>query len=147
VRGGQLWRPWLALRPDQRPSPRLCPLCSNGKTRYIDLVATLPIMTSCVHHGVRLVAELDITLAHLDGVPVPAEPVDAAMAALDRYTYQGLTTGRVGLPGRDVHVGRWFRLLRTLLAEVSEPPSQVGGRSATTLRLIWQTTANPNGPG
>lgn len=102
-------------------------------------------MPSCVHHRVRLVAELDI--AYADGVPVPAEPVDAAVAALDRYTYQGLTTGRAGLPGRDIHVGVWFRLLRTLLAEVSEAPSQVGGQSAAMLRLIWQTVGQPQRTG
>ncbi|HEX8345304.1 MAG TPA: TniQ family protein, partial [Actinoplanes sp.] len=147
VRGGRSWLPWFAPRPDQRLPARTCPVCSTTETRYIDLLATLPLMTSCVHHGVRLVPELDVILASVNGASAPAEPVDAAVAALDRYTYQGLTTGRVGLPGGDVHVGRWFRLLRTLLAEVSEAPSQVGGRSAAMLRLIWQTVGQPERAG
>jgi len=111
------------------------------------VLASLPIMTSCVRHGVRLVPKLDLMVAQADGVSVSAEPADAPVATLDRYTYQGLTTGRVGLPGRDVHVGRWFRLLRTLLAELGEAPSQFGGRSTAALRLIWQTAGQPQRAG
>lgn len=50
------------------------------------------------------------------------------LATLDRYTAQALTTGQVTLPGRTVHAGAWFRLLRSLLDEVS---LALTGRSAT----------------
>jgi len=74
---------------------------SSKEIRYLDLLATLPIMTSCRHRGVRLVPEPDVILAPVDGAPAPAEPVAAAVAALDRYIDQGLTTGRVNaLTGR-----------------------------------------------
>lgn len=44
---------------------------------------------------------------------------------MDRRTHEGITTGTVTLPRRPVHVGVWFRLLRTLLDEVNTPTSQL----------------------
>ena len=72
-------------------------------------------------------------------MPSVAEPV----AALDRYTQQALLTGRVNLPGRDVHAGVWFRLLRTLLHEVSLSPSTAGQIGRRTLNLIWEAVGQP----
>jgi hypothetical protein len=46
-------------------------------------------------------------------------PVGEPLATLDRYTCEGLTAGRITPPGRSVHVGVWFRLLRSLLGEGS----------------------------
>jgi len=37
----------------------------------------------------------------------------------------------------------WFRLLRTLLDEVSMAPSRVGTRSAATMEHIWHATGHP----
>lgn len=65
------------------------------------------------------------------------------LASLDRYTHQALLTGRVSLPGRSVHAGMWFRLLRTLLHEVSLSPSTLGQRDGQTLELIWHTAGHP----
>jgi hypothetical protein len=70
-------------------------------------------------------------------------PVCEHVASLDRYIHEGLTIGRVSLPGRSVHVGVWFRLLRTLLDEVSIAPSRVGVRSRAALERIWQATGRP----
>jgi hypothetical protein len=79
--------------------------------------------------------------------PRPA-PVEEPVATLDRYTYQALTTGQVVLPGRTVHVAVWFRLLRSLLDEVSLALSTLNTHGRTTLERIWQATGRPNaGPG
>jgi hypothetical protein len=51
------------------------------------------------------------------------------VVAMDRLTFEGLTTGIVTLPGRLVHVGLWLRVLRTLLDEVSMAASRVSTRS------------------
>jgi hypothetical protein len=40
-------------------------------------------------------------------------------------------------------VGIWFRLLRTLLDELSIAPSRVAVRSRTALHRIWQVTGRP----
>jgi hypothetical protein len=100
-------------------------------------------MTSCVNHGLRLVPEWDVTIAVTLGRPLAVEPAPAPVVVLDRYTHQGLTTGTIVLPGRSTHVGVWFRMLRTLLHEVSMAPARVGVRSAEALRRIWQSTDGP----
>jgi hypothetical protein len=64
-------------------------------------------------------------------------PVDETVAVLDRYTYQALTAGRVSLPGRSVHAGVWFRLLRSLLDEVSLALTTRSKHGRTTLERIW----------
>jgi hypothetical protein len=63
----------------------------------------------------------------------PAPP--RVVAELDAAP--GLTTGAVALPGRTVHVGVWFRLLRTLLDEVSTAPSRAASAPAA-LEHVWQ---------
>jgi hypothetical protein len=72
-------------------------------------------------HGARLPARTarQAALAAVRGEKPRAVPVDEPLATLDRCTNEGLTTGRVTLPGRSMHVGEWFRLLRSLLDEVS----------------------------
>ena len=76
---------------------------------------------------------------HLLDVPA-SEPV----AVMDRRTHEGITTGTVTLPRRSVHVGVWFRLLRTLLDEVNTPTSQLRCQlSKQALRQIWQTAGRP----
>jgi hypothetical protein len=62
---------------------------------------------------------------------------------MDRLTVEGVTTGRVALPGRAVHIGVWLRLLRTLLDEVSLAASRVSARSTATLARVWEATGRP----
>jgi hypothetical protein len=135
------WRPWLPER-QARPARRICPVCAADPDRGTPLAARLPIMTSCAGHGVRLKPEPDVAFTALAG-QVPPEPAAAHAAAMDRLTYQGLTTGLVTLPRRAVHAGVWFRLLRTLLDELSMPLSRVGARSGRTLDRIWRATGRP----
>ncbi len=59
------------------------------------------------------------------------------ITAMDRRTWQALTTGYVELPRRRVHTGVWFRLLRTLLDELNTPLSQCGVY-AKSIRFVWK---------
>ncbi|MEU9236106.1 hypothetical protein [Streptomyces subrutilus] len=65
-------------------------------------------------------------------------PLEEPLATVDRYTYEGLTTGRVALPGRSVHAGVWLRLLRCLLDEVSLSLSGRSSHGRATLEQVWQ---------
>jgi hypothetical protein len=73
--------------------------------------------------------------------------VEEPLASLDRYTRQALTTGRVALPGRTIHAGVWFRLLRSLLDEVSLALTTRSRHGRTTLELVWQATGRPERAG
>lgn len=127
------WLPWVPAR----PARLACPVCAADPRRGTVLMWRLPLMTSCAEHGCLLEPEPDVRFAVLTGGeprPVPASP---HATTLDRCTFQGLTTGRVSLPGGSVHAGVWFRLLRTLLDEVSTAPSALSAPSRATLDLIW----------
>lgn len=130
------WLPTYLLR-------RACPVCAQEPQRGTALMWRLPIMTSCDEHACRLEPELQVTLATLNLAQITPVPVDAHVVALDRRTREGLTAGAVTLPGRPVHLGVWFRLLRTLLDEVSISLSRVGVRSRPVLEHVWQATGRP----
>jgi hypothetical protein len=134
--------PWL---PDPRPrwEYRVCPVCATDPQRGSALIWRLPIMLSCVEHGCRLEPTLKIELALIRREPMPATPVSEHVAALDQRTHEGLTTGKVTLPGRPVHVGVWFRLLRTLLDELTVAPSSLGQRARAAVEHIWSATGRP----
>jgi len=114
-----------------------------GRAPGASLLAALPIMTTCGEHGCCLAPEMSVRLAVIDRDPLPAAPVTAPVAAMDRLTWEGLTTGLVTLPRRAVHVGVWLRMLRTLLDEVSLPGSRVRRRSAAALSKVWDATGSP----
>jgi hypothetical protein len=133
------WLPWVPAR----PARLACPVCAADPRRGTVLMWRLPLMVGCAEHGCLLEPEPDVRFAVLTGGeprPVPASP---HAAALDRCTFHGLTTGRVSLPGGSVHAGVWFRLLRTLLDEISAAPSAVSARSRATLNLIWHRAGMP----
>lgn len=133
------WLPWMPARDQQwRTDLRACPACFADPARGTSLLAMLPLMTTCGEHGCRLQTEVAVRMARLGAPAEPLPPVPGPVAALDRLTWEGVTTGRVTLPGRAVHVGVWLRLLRTLLDEVSLAPSRVSGQSAATLSAIWE---------
>jgi len=138
------WLPWIPVHDRQWRTDQLaCPECAADPARGTSLLAMLPVMTTCGEHGCRLQTEVAVRLAALDPDPDPPLPVPGPVAAMDRLTFEGLTTGMVTLPGRPVHVGVWFRLLRTLLDEVSIAASRVSGRSAATLARVWEATGRP----
>jgi len=133
------WLPWVPAQ----PAPRACPVCTADPRRGTVLMWRLPLMTSCAEHGCLLEPETDVRFAVLSGGeprPVPARPT---IAAMDKHTFDALTAGRVSLPGGSVHAGVWFRLLRTLLDEVSTAPSALSASSRATLGLIWSRAGMP----
>lgn len=127
---------------------RVCPVCATDPDRGRALVWRLPLMVGCVEHGCRLEDTRDVTWAVALGSDgrLPTT-VDQPLATLDRYTYTALTTGRVALPGRSVHAGVWFRLLRSLLDEVSLALTTRRAHARTTLEQVWQATDRPERAG
>jgi hypothetical protein len=135
------WLPWLpAERTNRRTARRVCPACAADPGHATPLTATIPLMLSCPEHGCRLEAEGDITLTSAMGQPPPRRAAPGYLLALDRLTWEGMTTGTVTLPRRPVHVGVWLRMLRTLLDEASISTSRVRQRSVTALEQIWDAT-------
>jgi len=140
------WERWSGPWQPGRHLDRICPVCAADPDRGTALVWRLPLMVSCVEHGCRLedakLARPAIVLATIEPLPV-----DEPVATLDRYTHQALATGRVRLPGRSVHAGVWFRLLRSLLDEVSLALTTRSKHGRTTLERIWQATGQPQRAG
>ena len=138
------WLPWMSARDQEwRTARRACPECAPVPGRGASLLAALPLMTTCGEHGCRLVPDVSLLPGDADRDPLPVRPVPGPVSAMDRLTWEGMTTGMVTLPRRTVHVGVWLRMLRTLLDEVSLPGSRVWRRSAAALSQVWEATGSP----
>ena len=133
------WRPWLPARAERQA----CPACAADPGRGLILMWRVPLMNSCAEHGCKLEPESDVRLAALAGNPVKPEPAAPGTTALDRLTFQALTAGRVSLPGGSAHAGVWFRLLRTMLDELSIAPSALTATSAAIVRSVWAAANAP----
>ncbi|MCB8748983.1 TniQ family protein [Rhodoferax sp. U2-2l] len=135
------WRAWL---PSQSIY-RACPLCLNDPGNQAILLAwKLPLMLSCPLHGCWLESYWGVPGRFIGWQNADADPRTAsdAIVAMDRRTWQALTTGYVELPRRRVHAGLWFRLLRTLLDELNTPLSTCG-TYAGYLRHVWEDCGHP----
>ncbi len=117
---------------------RSCPLCTAGPEPQHSWVWTLPLITGCTIHRRRLLTRAELVTAELGGNGVAGAPVTEPVAALENYTHQALTAGAVRLAGRRVHAAVWFRLLRTLLDELSLSTTGLSRASARTLNQVWQ---------
>lgn len=132
------WKGWRGVWLSGPILDRVCPLCASDPDRGTALVWSLPLMIGCVEHGCGLENGGDVDLALFLGRPPPVVPVAEPVATLDRYTYDALTTGEVSLPGRTVHAGVWFRLLRSLLNELSLATTTLNQHGRSTLEQVWQ---------
>lgn len=140
ARGTRWAGPWRTTRPDV---PRTCPVCAGEPDPRRALAWDLPLTAGCHEHGCELRNVREIALAAALGEKPPPVPVPEPLAALDRRNYQALASGRVALPGREVHAGVWFRLLRSLLDEVSIADSHLTSRSRSDLEHVWRETDRP----
>jgi hypothetical protein len=142
------WRPWISVV--QRPRlRRACLQCQRLPDAGTLLMANLPVMLSCPAHGARLmpVGQVMISVILGEGDEEVTE-ASGPVAIMDRRTHEGVTTGVVSLPRRTVHVGVWFRLLRTVLDEVNAPISRLRREVAKrALILIWKTADRPQRAG
>ena len=112
---------WLAWLPtDGILTSQSCPSCLPKDTApphaYL-LAWAIPILLTCPIHRCRLVSAADPTASYHEPPPTPA------VTAMDTYTWQALTTGRVTLPGETIPARVWFRLLRTIIDEITDLPA------------------------
>lgn len=130
------WRAWLV----DRPVRRACPQCMEKPEHALLLMWQLPLMLSCPEHRCLLQPfRGDPSYRHWPTEGRESGVPSAAVIAMDSRTHQALRTGQVDLPRRRVHAAVWFRLLRTLINELSTPATYWGARSRN-LRLAWTTS-------
>jgi len=142
------WRAWLSADPKRGPLRRACPTCQGtaaDDTFGLTLMSQLPLTLSCPQHRCHLEPAFGGLGAFVawEKQDTRAHPAPAAVVALDARTHQGLRTGAVPLPGRPVHAGVWFRLLRTLIDELSTPLSALRAGSRRTVRRVWELAGYP----
>lgn len=133
------WLPWLT----ESGTRRGCPDCLESSPEML-LFWQLPVMASCplhkrlleTHEGIIDDDVLWTTPGH-DQSAVPE-----ALSLMDRRTWEAITTGSVDLPRRSVHAGIWFRLLRTLLDELSTTQGRYG-RQLGEVRRLWECCGHP----
>lgn len=141
------WRPWLL---DHLPS-RACPECvaASPSPQPYRLLWAIPIVSSCPAHGCWL--ETTTAARGFFGVwdlyPPTPTPAPEQILALDHRTQDAFAVGHVVLPRRQVHAGIWFRLLRTIIDEISCPLSDNRPSVAETIRQIWKETGYPTRDG
>ncbi|MEO5321459.1 TniQ family protein [Arthrobacter sp. CC3] len=133
------WLPWLPGTGARRG----CPDCLESSPTVL-LFWQLPVIASCPVHGRRLETYegrpadyiLWATPAH-DRRALPE-----SLSLMDRRTWQAITTGSVDLPRYPVHAGIWFRLLRTLLDELTTAQGRYG-RQLDDVRRVWEHCGHP----
>lgn len=140
------WRAWLPADPKRWPRRRACPTCmSTAASAVFTLASQLPLTLSCPQHGCRL-EPVSGALGNFilwEKQDTHATTASTPVIAMDRRTHDGLRTGTVTLPRRSVHVGVWFRLLRTIIDELTAPVSTLRIRSHRSVRLIWHAAGHP----
>lgn len=118
-------RPWLGAKPMRRA----CPVCARTTTAYT-LMSQLPVTLGCPEHGQLLLAVVGWSGGRTFWADEPCvdgddgqrwAPVDPWVRVMDLRAHEALETGTVVLPGRALHAGVWFRLLRTVLHSSASP--------------------------
>ncbi len=140
------WLPWVS-----KLDTRACPLCIDALDTDADIAVMMahqyPMLTSCTKHLCRLefCAVIPGRLVFWDRTPAgsdehaPPIPVPAVVAEIDRRTAAAMTSGSVELVAGRVQAAVWFRLLRTVVDEVSTPLVRTGWW-AKPLSAIWKST-------
>ena len=133
------WLPWLP----EAGARRGCPDCLEFSPALL-LVWQLQVIASFPVHWCRLET--------YEGHPpdyirwtTPAHdqrPLPKSLSLMDRRTWQAITTGSVDLPRYPVHAGIWFRLLRTILDELTTAQGRYG-RQLDDVRRVWEHCGHP----
>lgn len=136
------WRAWLP----RTPLNRACRACvaEPQPVPGVTLLSYLPITLTCPRHGCHLNAaygSVDTHITWADDRPEP-RPALPSVRAMDQRTHDALTDGIVDLPGRSIHAGIWFRLLRTIIDELSTPITH-SRRHTHVLSQIWASIDRP----
>lgn len=144
-RPARLTSPWRAWVP-REPLRRACPECvtSPKPVPGLTLVSQLPLTLSCPTHGCYLESAygvLDTRIIWTDGNNAP-RPAPPAVTAMDRRTADAFNIGIVRLPRREVHACIWFRILRTIIDELSTSVTQARTH-AHILQDIWANIEQP----
>ncbi len=140
-RTGMIWRAWI---PPQWLS-RACRACvaSESEPAY-KLMWRLPLLLSCPVHGCWLDSYFLFRDCFVwDEETESRGAATEAVQKMDRRTWEASSTGAVELPRRRIHAGLWFRLLRTLLDELSVSPSNYGIRQVRAIKEIWARCGQP----
>lgn len=129
------WRPWL--RPEPLPHVPACRAClGEGVEPFVRLPWQLPLMASCPIHGLMLEPAVVVPGVRVGWERGAGEEASAVIRRMDTRSWDALTSGGVDLPRRRVHAAVWFRLLRTLLDELSRPVRYVQSHRSL-LVAVW----------
>jgi hypothetical protein len=133
------WVPWLPTS-GIRMGCREC--LDSGPT--ILLFWQLPLMASCPVHRRRLETYEGHPADYIRWTSSDEDQweLPESLTLMDGRTRQAISTGSVGLPRRSVHAGVWFRLLRTLLDELSTAQGRYG-RQLEDVRRVWDRCGHP----
>jgi hypothetical protein len=140
------WRAWLPAKQTLRACPRC--VATTKQPHPYQLMWSLPLMLSCPFHGCLLEPHTDVPGYYLGWEYAPPQPRPAAapVVAMDRRTWDAMTTGSVQLPRRQVHAGIWFRLIRTIIDELATTASECGA-PGRLIRHIWEAIGYPDRAG
>lgn len=133
------WVPWLSTSGITLG----CREClESGPT--ILLFWQLPLMASCPAHRLRLETYEGHPADYIRWAKSARDQreLPEPLTLMDRRTWQAITTGFVDLPRRSVHAGVWFRLLRTLLDELTTAQGRYG-RQLEDVRRVWDHCGHP----
>lgn len=136
------WRAWVS----DQVTYRACPECLRDRSgdRYLKLTWRLPLMLTCVDHRCRLRL---CHAAHGQFIMWSEKPhkrvsVAAAISSMDQRTNSALGGGHVKLLGREIDAAVWFRLLRTLIDELTVPLSSHRGSQSRAIKVIWDRSGH-----
>ena len=137
--------PWRAWMPEQA-TPRACPQCMRGRTAdpFLKLTWRLPLMLTCPEHRCRLQPCYGGHGRFFGWVERRSRRrPTSALLKLDQCTTRALEDGHVQLAGRKIHAALWFRLLRTIIDELTLPLSAHTSSQVRTIRAIWERSGYP----
>lgn len=141
------WQAWLPLNSKDRPLSRACPVCvesTKDSVFGLMLIAQLPLTLTCPKHGCRLEPAIGAyTFVGWEHGKPRAQAAPRQITVQDARTDEALRTGIVVLPRRTIHIGVWFRLMRTVIEELAIPLSKLRVGPRRTIELIWRRAGHP----